>query len=57
MVSLFKVDYEATGPGGISAQMLMLCDESVSLSLQIIFTYILSTSVYPDMWKRAVTRA
>ena len=31
---------KATGPDGISGQMLLLCDESV----------ILSTSIYPDMW-------
>ena len=33
--------------------MLLLCDVSVSLPLQIIFTNILSTSIYPDMWKLA----
>ena len=42
---------KATGPDGISGQMLLLCDESVILPLQIIFTNILSTSIYPDMWK------
>ena len=30
-----------------------LCDKSVILPLQIIFTNILSTSIYPDMWKLA----
>ena len=44
---------KATGSGGISSQMLLLCDESVILPLQIIFTNILSTSIYPDMWKPA----
>ena len=44
---------KATGPGGISGQLLLLCDESVILPLQIIFTNILSTSIYPDMWKLA----
>ena len=44
---------KATGPGGISGQMLLLCDEFVILILQIIFTNILSTSIYPDMWKLA----
>ena len=39
---------KATGPGGISGQMLLLCDESVILPFQIIFTNILSTSIYPD---------
>ena len=33
--------------------MLLLCDDSVILPLQIIFTNILSTSTYPDMWKLA----
>ena len=44
---------KATGSDGISGQMLLLCDESVILPLQIIFTNILSTSIYPDMWKLA----
>ena len=44
---------KAIGPDGISGQMLLLCDESVILPLQIIFTNILSTSIYPDMWKLA----
>ena len=34
-------------------QMLLLCDESVILPLQIIVTNILSISIYPDMWKLA----
>ena len=33
--------------------MLLLCNESVILPLQIIFTNILPTSLYPDMWKLA----
>ena len=44
---------KATGSDGISGQMLLICDESVILPLQIIFTNILSTSIYPDMWKIA----
>ena len=44
---------KATGSDGISGQMLLLCDVSVILPLQIIFTNILSTSTYPDMWKLA----
>ena len=44
---------KATGSDGISGQMLLLCDESVILPLQIIFTNILSTCLYPDMWKLA----
>ena len=44
---------KASGSDGISGQMLLLCEESVILSLQIIFINILSTSIYPDMWKLA----
>ena len=44
---------KATGPDGISGQLLQLSDKSVILSLQIIFTNILPTSIYPDMWKLA----
>ena len=33
--------------------MLLLCDESVALALRIIFTNILSTAIYPNMWKLA----
>ena len=44
---------KATGPDGVSGQMLLLCDYSVILPLHIIFKNILSTSIYPDMWKLA----
>ena len=44
---------KATGSDGISGKILLLFDESVILPLQIIFTNILSTSLYPDMWKLA----
>ena len=44
---------KAAGSDGISGQMLLLCDESVSLPLQIIFKNIMLTSIYPDMWKLA----
>ena len=44
---------KASGSDGISAQMLLVCDESVVLPLKIIFKNILETSVYPDMWKLA----
>ena len=44
---------KATGSDGISGKMLLLCDDSITLPLQIIFTNILSTSIYPDMWKLA----
>ena len=38
-------------PNKATGQMLLLRDASVILPLQIIFTKILSTSIYPDMWK------
>ena len=44
---------KASGSDGISAQMLLICDDSVVLSLKIIFKSILDSSVYPDMWKVA----
>ena len=44
---------KATGPDGISGQMLLLCDNSVVLPLKIIFHNILVTSNYPDLWKLA----
>ena len=44
---------KATGHDGISGQMLLLFDDSVSIPLQIIFSNILSTSIYPDIWKLA----
>ena len=42
---------KATCSEGISGQMLLLFDESVISPLTIIFTNILSTSIYPDIWK------
>ena len=44
---------KATGFDGISGQMLLLCDDSVILPLKIIFSNILSTSNYPNLWKVA----
>ena len=44
---------KANGSDGISAQMLLLCDELVALVLRIIFTNILPTAIYPNMWKLA----
>ena len=40
---------KATCADGISVQMLLLCDVTVILPLQIIFTNILSTSIHPDV--------
>ena len=42
---------KASGSDGISAQMLLLCDDSIGMPLKIIFENILLTSLYPDMWK------
>ena len=44
---------KATGSDGISGKMLLLCDDSVCIPLQIIYRNILSTSIYPDIWKLA----
>ena len=44
---------KANGSDGISGQMLLLCDDSVILPLRIIFCNILSTAIYPDIWKLA----
>ena len=44
---------KATGSDGISGKMLLLCDNSVCIPLQIIYRNILSTSIYPDIWKLA----
>ena len=44
---------KANGSDGISGQMLLLCDDSVILPLRIIFNNILSTAIYPKMWKLA----
>ena len=40
---------KANGSNGISGQMLLLCDDSVDLTLRIIFGNILSTATYPDI--------
>ena len=44
---------KATGSDGISVRMLLLCDNSVVLSLKVIFQNILDTSTYPNIWKLA----
>ena len=43
--------YKAYGSDGISAQILLLCDDSIGMPLKIIFENILLTSSFPDMWK------
>ena len=44
---------KASGPDGISAHMLHICDESIVVPLKIIFENILSTGIYPELWKSA----
>ena len=44
---------KASGSDGISAQMLLLCGESAALPLKIIFSNIMTTGIYPDIWKLA----
>ena len=44
---------KATGSDGISAQMLLLFGESAALPLKIIFNNILTTGIYPGIWKLA----
>ena len=44
---------KANGPDGISARMLLLCDDSVALPLKLIFQNILLTGIFPDLWKLA----
>ena len=36
---------------GIAGHALLLCEYSLNLPLVIIFSNILSTAIYPDMWK------
>ena len=44
---------KATGSDDISAQMLLLCGDTVALPLKIIFCNILDTGIYPNAWKLA----
>ena len=44
---------KATGPDGISARMILICDDSLVLPLKLIFSNILSTGIYPELWKEA----
>ena len=45
--------HKANDSDDISGHMLILCDNSVTLPLRIIFSNILLTAIYPDMWKLA----
>ena len=42
---------KASGPDGISGQILLLSDNSVALPLKIIFQNTFVNSTHPDMWK------
>ena len=44
---------KASGSDGISGQMLILCDDTLTVPLKMIFENILVTSSYPDSWKLA----
>ena len=44
---------KSSGSNQISARMLSLCDESITLPLKLIFQNILSSGVYPEKWKLA----
>ena len=44
---------KSNGPDNISARMLLIRDDTIVLPLKLIFTNILSTGVYPELWKCA----
>ena len=44
---------KSSGPDGISAKMISLCDDSIIYPLKIIFSNILETGNYPESWKEA----
>ena len=44
---------KANGPDEVSAHMLHICDETIAVPLKIIFESILSTGIYPELWKSA----
>ena len=44
---------KSSGPDEISARMLMICDESIVRPLKLIFSTVLRTGIYPDLWKEA----
>ena len=44
---------KASGPDNISAKMIKLCGDSLSLPLKSIFSNILDTGIFPDQWKKA----
>ena len=44
---------KSNGPDLITGHMIHLCDKSIVLPLQLIFTNILHTGTYPLLWKLA----
>ena len=44
---------KAHGCDDVSIAMLKICDETIVLPLQIIYTNCLEKGVYPNLWKRA----
>ena len=44
---------KAHGPDEISVRMLKICGDNLILPLNIIFTNILSTGIFPSQWKKA----
>ena len=42
---------KASGPDEISTKMLLLCGDTILAPLKIIFENILSTGIFPDVWK------
>ena len=50
VISLIR---KVNGSDGISGQMILLCDDSFISQHGIIYRNIVSTDIYPDMWKLA----
>ena len=44
---------KAFGPDNISAKMLQICDNSIVLPISLIYNNIITTGIYPDLWKLA----
>ena len=44
---------KASGPDNVSSHMLILCDNTVTLPLKIIFEQIVASSIYPETGKLA----
>ena len=44
---------KSNGPDEISTKMLLLCDDTISPPLKIMFNNILVTGIFSDIWKAA----